>query len=391
MTDRKLTLLGVVAAVMLVWAVVQSSLINRQSRPQFTGSAYMIQGLDMRKVFGIKLGVGGDAVTLKREGTHYVVASKDNYPASTKEINNLIADCLDIKREGLITDSAKNHEDLQVTEGKARNIIQFLDEKSEPIPHAGIVVGNVSAEGGGTYVRLASSDEVYLSRNVPYLRTTAMDYIDKKLTELEADTIVKVTVTDPNGPYSLTKHEGKMLLDQVPEGKQAKESDLSLVFEGLSNLEFSDFRKAAEGLEFDRSYVCRLADSTVYTFKIAQQDGKTYVTCRAQFTGTQQVVKSKEVESLESLKKKEAILLAQEHAKTFTKKHSGWVYEIPSWRARNLTKKLSDLVEEIPQEEKPEEAKAPVGEPIDITTQEIIKNLERTAPELEEEADPAPN
>jgi len=173
MSDRKLTLLGVVAAVILVWAVVQSSLMNRQTRPKYAGPATLIQGLDMSKVFGIELGTGGDAVTLKREGNHYVVASKDNYPASTKEINNLIADCLDIKREEWITDNAKNHEDLQVTEEKARNIIQFLNAKSEPIPRAGIVVGNTSAEGGGTYVRLASSDAVYLSRNVPYLRTTA--------------------------------------------------------------------------------------------------------------------------------------------------------------------------------------------------------------------------
>jgi len=382
MSDRKLTILGVAAAIMLVWAVVQTSLMNRQTRPKFTGASYLIQGLDTSKVFGIILGQGDDAVTLKREGTHFVVASKDNYPASTKEINNLIADCLDIKREEWITDNATNHEDLQVTADKARNIIQFLDEKSEPIGQAGIVIGSTSVNGGGRYVRLASSDEVYLSRNVPYLRTTAMDYIDKKLTELKTDTIVKVTVTDPNSPYSLTKHEGNMVLEPVPEGKQAKESDLSLVFEGLANLEFSDFQKAADGLEFDRSYVCRLADSTVYTFKIAQKEDKTYVTCSAQFTDTQQVVKQKKVEPLEELKKKEVILLAQEHAKNFTEKHAGWVYEIPSWRAGNLTKKLADLVEDIPQEEKPEETKAPVGEPLDITTQEIINNVERTAPAL---------
>ena len=305
------------------------------------------------------------------------MAGKDNYPASTKEINNLIADCLDIKREEWITDNAKNHEDLQVTEEKARNIIQFLNEKGEPIPQTGIVVGSRSVNGGGTYVRLASSDAVYLSRNVPYLRTTAMDYIDKKLTELKAGAIVKVTVTSKEGQYNLTKNEGNIVLDPVAEGKQAKKSNLPLVFEALANLEFSDVQKDADGLDFDRRYVCRLADSTVYTIHLAQQDDKTYVTCGAQFTDTQKVVKQQKIESLEALKKKEAILLAREHAKNFTAKHAGWVYEIPNWRAGNLTKKLADLVEDLPQAEKPEEANAPVGDPIDITTQEIIKNLER--------------
>ena len=55
MSDRKLTILGVAAAVMLVWAVVQSNLMNRQSRPKYAGPATLIQGLDMSKVFGIEL------------------------------------------------------------------------------------------------------------------------------------------------------------------------------------------------------------------------------------------------------------------------------------------------------------------------------------------------
>jgi hypothetical protein len=59
-----------------------------------------------------------------------------------------------------------------------------------------------------------------------------------------------------------------------------------------------------------------------------------------------------EVESEEELKKKEAKLLARDNAAEFTAKHNGWLYEIAEWKAKNLTKKLEDLLED---EEKSEE------------------------------------
>jgi hypothetical protein len=60
-------------------------------------------------------------------------------------------------------------------------------------------------------------------------------------------------------------------------------------------------------------------------------------------------------ESEEELKVKEAKLLADDNAKEFTAKHQGWVYEIAEYKAKNLTKALSDLLEDI---EKPQDPNA---------------------------------
>ena len=108
---------------------------------------------------------------------------------------------------------------------------------------------------------------------------------------------------------------------------------------------------------FDRQYMCRLKDSTVYALRIAQKDGKTYVTCVAEYTDTAPVEKTPvnqggKVESDEELKEKEAKLLARDNAKKFTTDHQGWAYQIADWKAKNLTKKLGDLLEN---EEKPKE------------------------------------
>jgi hypothetical protein len=141
--------------------------------------------------------------------------------------------------------------------------------------------------------------------------------------------------------------------------------------------------KKSSDLTFDKQYLCRLKDSTIYTLGIAKKDDKTYAVCSADFTDTTPVEKAPlnqggEVESEEELKKKEAKLLARDEAKNFTEKHQGWVYEIPDWKAKNLTKALSDLIED---EEKPAEkddvedpnAVAPIV-PFDPTAEPVIED-----------------
>jgi len=162
-----------------------------------------------------------------------------------------------------------------------------------------------------------------------------------------------------------------VVLENIPAGKKLKDSDSKSVFNALTDLRFTDVKKksTANGeLTFDRQYVCRLKDSTVYTISIAQKDDKTYVTCQAEFTDTTPVTIKKEGESEEELKKKEAKLLARDKAKQFTTEHQDWIYEIADWKAKNLTKKLSDLLEDEPKpeekaEDKTEETKQEKKEP----------------------------
>jgi hypothetical protein len=79
----------------------------------------------------------------------------------------------------------------------------------------------------------------------------------------------------------------------------------------------------------------------------------------AEYTGEVPKKDMTKVEPEEVLKEKEAKLLAWEKAQKFAAKHKGWKYEIADWKAKDLTKGLSELVED---EEKPEEVKGP-GEP----------------------------
>jgi len=353
MSNKQLTILGVIAAVTLILATVQSYIAHRPVATP-TGPTYLIQGLEPEMIERIELGGGDNPVLLERQDRQFVVTNKDSYPAQNQEINDLVTKCLDVQATELITKSAENHPDLEVTEDKARYEVKFQRRREGGSGWellAGVVVGKSPEQGGGSYVRLVNSDEVYLADDIGWLKMSALDYIDKKLTEVKKDDIVQVTVNGPEGNYTIIKDPtGKAYLPDIPEGKKARENQVEQTFTALTNLNFSNVQAqslAAKDLDFNITYLCALQDSVVYTCKLASKDNKYYVTCSAAFTDQTPIQKKQEVESQEELKKKEAKLLARDAAEAFAQKHQGWVYELDGWQGDKLTRKLSDLLEDV--------------------------------------------
>ena len=358
MSNKKLTILGVIAVLMVLWAVLQSRISNK-SGVKTAGPAYLIQGFDPSVVDSIVIGTGEDAFTLKRQKSGFVVVDKDNYPAKTSEINSLISKCLEIQTSEFVTDNPANFEDLGVTEEKARSVVKFMKADPNSSLLTGVVIGKNKELGQGSYVRMLSNDpavsnRVYVTSNAPWFGGGVMNYIDQELISAKSEDIESVTVSSKDGPYTLRKKPDSqdVILDNMPAGKKLKSSDARSVLTALTSLRFDNVKKLPSDMAFERQYMCRLKDSTVYALRIAKEDDETYVSCVAEFTDKTPVEKASidqggEVESEEELKKKEAKLLARDNATKFTTEHQGWVYEIADWKAKNLTKKLDDLLENV--------------------------------------------
>ena len=363
MSNKSLIILGIITVCMIIWAIVQSRIAN-VPRVEPNASSNLIQGLNPDDVDTIILGSGDDAVELKRNGDQFVVVSKDNYPAITSEINNLITSCLDIKTSEFYTDNPKNFKDLNVTEEDAQNVVKFL--KSDSSLLTGIIVGKSKDQGQGTFVKKVDDDKVYVAFETPYLKTNADDYINQELISVSRDNIEYVTVSTSDKPYTLKNESGSsIVVEGLPDGKKVKEGEAESVFTALTNLSFKDVKKREtfdNDLVFDKQFVCKLKDSTIYSVQIATNDDTAYIMCEAEFTDKSPVVKGEGVESEEELKKKEKKLLALENAEKFQTTHNGWVYEIHEHSAKNLYKELSDLIEN--EKEDSEEAKADENETI---------------------------
>jgi hypothetical protein len=361
MSDKKLMILGIVAALMVVLTAGQSYLSKMKAPSKARGGeTYLIQGLDPGRIAFIEVGKGENPVRLIRKGNLFLVANKENYRALTSKINDLLTSCLDIRTVELVTSNPANHESLHVTPEKAQNIVKFLGEDEKII--TGLVIGTsrlpeLQMDKRSTYVRLITSEDVYEARNVPLPGASATDYMEKQIVDLGSDDVVRVTVTNPEDSYTLRVSDGNddsIVMENIPEGKKLKTGEAQSLFSALSYFSFDDVKKAGSleaGVDFDSSHVCELKDSTVYTFRIARAADKTYVKCSAEYAGD---TRAEILASKEELIDKEAKLLAHDRVLEFTTVHEGWVYEISNWNAEKLTKKLTDLLEDIEEQVKPE-------------------------------------
>ena len=357
MSGQKLVILAVIALGMVVWAVSLSQPDKATGPAQYVAT-YLIQGLAPESIAIIEIGTGDDKIELRRSGKGYIVPSKDNYPASTEQINELINNCLDIKTTERITDDADNHADLGVTKDKARSLIRFLDAEKNVV--TGVFIGSGDDDSSKTYARLATADDVFGVESAPYFRSRDVDYLDQELLSITRGDVNTVTVASPNDTYTLkSPNSSTVELASVPAGKKLKTTDAGTVVNALSSLRFDDVKKGPDSkLRFDRSYVCVLNNKVTYTLKIAQADDKTYATLDADYR-EQVTINPQAKDSEDVLKEKEAKLKRQADVKLFQQRHRGWIYEIPSWKASNLVKDLDELLEDLP---KPD----PPAEPIDV-------------------------
>jgi len=362
MSDKKLAVLGIVAVLMAGLAILQNRISQNVNTADFRSSP-LIQGFQPEAVSAIAVmsRQGQQATTLNQKNGTFVVADKESYPADVSKINRVINDCLDIRVHEKVTDNPANHADLGVTEETAQFVVRFLDKNGGQI--VGLAVSE-AGEKGTAFARLLSSNDVYSTQSPPWVTARPMDYVDPQLLQIQQDKIQSVAVKTEEGSYELTATQDKqdIQLKDMPAGKQFKGTGYKTVFRALSSLRFDDVAsepKAPEGLNFNSSYVCTLNDKTVYHLGLAQKDDKTYAKVSADYLDKTPVEKERRVESEEELKEKEAKLMAMDAVKAFNQKHQRWVYEIPSYQAQNLTKPLSELLEDAPEPEKEPQAADP--------------------------------
>jgi len=384
MSDKKLVVLGVVAAVMLVLAVVQSKIVTGPADIS-QGVAPLVQGLDPDVIAAIHI-KGEDEVTLERKSTGFVVADKFGYPAQAKRVNELIQKVLDIQTVEHMTDNPANFADLGVDANSARIVVEFRDKDGN------VMTGAVISEtqNGKTYVRQPNSDHVYEAKSTAWIQTKMLDYLEQRIANIDQKDIAKVTLTSADGSYSITSEPNSTdvkVEKTAPEGKKFKAGEPRQVFSVMTALRFEDVMPDSD-LAFRDTYVCKLHKPITYTAKLAVENDKTFAKIAAMYTGPEQITKADRVETQQELKEKEALLLAQNQAKEFNARHSKWVYQIPGYQAKNLTRKFEDLLENI--EEKKQEEPAQIQEEAAETETEPAPDAEdaQAAPAVEEKPRP---
>ncbi|HUX08082.1 MAG TPA: DUF4340 domain-containing protein [Acidobacteriota bacterium] len=357
MSERNLIILAVTASILIILTALLYSGLDF-SRESFKSGTPLLQGLDPEKIGSIKIKKGEDEVTLKRSEEGFVIEEKNGYPADTVKINNLLIDLLETRLAEKITDSAANHGELGVAEGSEDAITIILSDL-EGKQIAGIIKGKQVSRGAGSHVRLIAENAVYSTEKTFTIDTNATDYMNDELFEdLETEKIARVDVITSLGGYTLVRkpadgedEEGKIILLDIPNGKTADEEACGSVFEALDYLSFDDVRRADElQLVWDGTYVCTFESGLSYTIQSAKSGDKYYISLSARPPAVGQVTISPD-EAEDSLKEKEALLLAGDAAEAFNQRHNGWIYEISESDSEDLRKPVEELFEQEEGEE----------------------------------------
>lgn len=357
MNNKKLTVLAIIAIITSALAIWTST--NKQSPAgDPTKPRYLIGNIEPSLINEIQIGTGSNTVTMKRSGKQFVIKNKDDYPAKTTEINDIMRTCIDIQISELYTEDATNHKALGVTEEDSTSQVKFI--KADGSLLTGVIIGKTKESGRGTYIRQPENDKVYVTLGNPQIRSNAMDYVDHEITPvISKESIESVTVTQAGDRYELTVNDqGKIVPDQMQEGMTLKDAETEKVFTAISSLRFTDVSKDTQSLSFNKSFICKLTDETVYTLFLLEKDDKTYLTCNATYQG-QLPKQVRNLATPEELKDKEAKYLARDNAIEFMNKHNKWIYEISPAAAQNLTKPLNDLFEKPEPPEQKSEMQTP--------------------------------
>lgn len=417
MSNRQLTILGIAAGCMLIWAILQA---RWASVPSVTSSSsvYLLQGLPLERITHIVIGAESqkdkdrqpaenletlfetdpNMFTLVRGGRGYVIQEKDGYFVEPEAIRQYLHHCQSIQVKDKITSEKQNHNKLGVDPSApdfAGTMVRFYqpDPKQDTLKLvSGLIVSDYKEERKGNYVRRIDKDDVYLTTQKVNLveqeydreegginlNTKVGGFLDKKLFEEDrertsADNVEKVAVLwrEENKGYLLEKEDPNFVLMELLPGqkqkphKNTKKYDCERVFEALKDIEYSDVHHASvltaklkaikQNLAFDTIYQSILKDGTVYKLDIAKVDETYFVKCSLENPPTVAKITKKESETKEQHQDRVDQII--HNAKRFESKHEGWVYELKGWNAGYLSKKQEDLLEEKKEEETKEEVK----------------------------------
>jgi len=139
-------------------------------------------------------------VDLRKDGARWAVASAHDYPADPTKVDELVEKLTGIEIRSPTATQATSHASLNVGDNYARKVVLHAGANAETI-----LIG--AASGSALHVRRDGEDDVYTARGFTAFSISdqAQRYWDSDLLGLDFETVDSLTVTNPNGSFTLEK------------------------------------------------------------------------------------------------------------------------------------------------------------------------------------------
>ena len=283
----------IVFAVLLVLVAV-----TRETRVEVGIKKLELTTLDKAEVKRIEVS-GKHKALLTKDGAGWTVSdptSPDKKLAAEKSSVDAALDALaELEAGAFVTGRQEKHADLEIDDDKGVRV----KIESEKGPSLDVIFGR-GAKGGGNYLRLAGSDEVYVGKGrfASLVKKDVNAWRKRKLLDVEADALSRVVV-EPAGKAAYTleatlegegdaKKKTWRFVDgiELPEGFRVDATALGRIASSLAGLRATDFAEgvsdADTGLAEGSKLTATSKDGKSWTIRFGKEDDKKRVYARVE-------------------------------------------------------------------------------------------------------------
>ncbi len=289
-------------------------------------------------------GRGAETVaTLERGESGWVVLERDGYPADLTKTRHALLSLAETQILEAKTVDPAFHDRLGVeaiTAETAGGIAVRLLGLEEPVE---VIVGN--AEGDyQRYVRRQNENQAYLVNRDPEIGTTATDWLDTAIIDLDGERVQHVTVTRPNGEEVIVskavRGQSNFTLDNTPEGRELRYDSVANVMGNvLEGLTLDDVERLPATAEDVIVTVFRTFDGLMITAQSLEREGDAWVS----FAATVDPSLPEESEQTRAA--------AETQASEINGRVAEWEYRVPTIKFEQLTRSMDDLLQAIEEAE----------------------------------------
>ena len=183
-------------------------------------------------------GSDGSSVTLKRDGTNWVLPDQGGYPAQNARVKSFLQQLVGLQRSGLVATTADAYKRLKVTKDTYQKKVDLTLKGggSETL-----LIGSEPSYGS-THVRLASDKGVYVTHalHASDARSDPSGYVDTTVLSLDQANLSRMEVRNANGDFVFTHGKSGWSMQGLPSGKQLDAHAVSTLAGSLTSLQLDE-------------------------------------------------------------------------------------------------------------------------------------------------------
>ena len=376
MTYRTVTVLAAALVVLGALALIA----QYDPQPPAPGGGLLLPelGEDLDQVTQVTvMGAGSETVATLQRGDEggWTIAERNGYPADVEKVRHTLISLAEARIVEPKTANPGFHDRLgveDVASDDAGGLAVMLTGTDTPVD---IIVGDT--EGASQrYVRVAEQAQSFLIDRDPDVGSETTEWLATDIVAIPGSRVSRVTVTHPDGEVvSVSKADSEQTnfdVDAIPEGRELQYASIANVMGTvLSSLRLQDVESLTESDDPVTVTVTVTEfvtfDGLVITAESFERDDEPWVAFRAEYRPPAEAPAedsasgaaadleadaentSDEIAADDAAEDDDGVDVAAE-AQELDQRLAGWRYRIASYQFDQMTRRMDDLLRDLPQE-----------------------------------------